>query len=624
MRKSIIFKLAVAAVLSLAHARAQWSTQTIQLQGGWNAVYLNVDSTYATLQELIASDSANPIQEIWMWNPAPNTLQFVTNPQRPTDTGSQWVSWNRTAPFSALSRLLPNNAYLVRIPATVASYSWNLKGKPVPPSYQWTSSGLNFLGFPTVPAAPPVWDNFLGPAPELRSTAEIFYYPGGDLGASNPLQLFALRTQPVTRGQAYWIRSPSFNRYFGPFEVAFSGSSGARFGTSLGQVSFRLKNNTDQDVTVTLTGVRSEAVPVGQTPIQGDVPVLVRGEINTTTLTFDHTALSSGPKQWTLKKRGDVGSDIEVVIGVDRQQLTAAAGQLYASVLRFTDSLNFSQVDVPVSAEVGSSAGLWVGSATVSSVSHYLNVYAKAADATALTNLLTRLSLAEGVDGYHYELDPATGRVLVFGGPANKTGSYLLDGPPKLDSGTVARPYPLRLIVHNNGTSAKLLQHVFHGIGLATNPVVATRENLLLNSQLSSARRITAVHLPTSDANVPWNFTGTMARGGTLSTTVQISYDDQSSNPFLHSYHPDHDNLNASFNAVQAQGVESYGLRREITLTFTAPATDFDSLTRGEASLNGNYAEVITFLGKPGPSRQFNVRGAFTLNRISDIATLTQ
>jgi hypothetical protein len=268
--------------------------------------------------------------------------------------------------------------------------------------------------------------------------------------------------------------------------------------------------------------------------------------------------------------------------------------------------------------------GLWVGNASVSSVNHYLNTYAKATNLTEMTNLLTRLGLAEGVNGFHYEMDPATGRVLVFGGPNNKTGSYLLDGPAKLDAGTVARPFPLRLIVHNDGANSKLLSHVYYGIGLGNNPVVATKENLLRVDQLSSARRISSVHLPNSVGNVPWNFTGTMQAGSSLNTTIDLSFDDQASNPFLHTYHPDHDNLDASFRTAVPRGQESYGVSRQITLNFTAPDPDFDSLTRRGEALNGTYTEVVTFLGKPGAQRSFTARGLFTLNRITDISTLTQ
>ena len=53
------------------------------------------------------------------------------------------------------------------------------------------------------------------------------------------------------------------------------------------------------------------------------------------------------------------------------------------------------------------------------------------------------------------------------------------------------------------------------------------------------------------------------------------------------------------------------------------PANDFDSLTGGSQDLSGNYAEVLTLQSKGSQTRQFNVLGAFSLKRISDIATLT-
>src|SRR5262249_363633 len=155
-------------------------------------------------------------------------------------------------------------------------------------------------------------------------------------------------------------------------------------------------------------------------------------------------------------------------------------------------------------------------------------------------------------------------------------------------------PFPLRLIVHNTGSAVRLLQRVYHGIGITSNAVVTTQESNLLPSQLASARRASAVHLPVSAGNIPWNLTGTMKPGGTLSTTVDLGYDDQSSNPFLHTYHPDHDNLDASFQPYSdGQGIESYGVSRQITLTFRGPADDFQSLTTGGQDLSGAYAEAV-------------------------------
>lgn len=605
--------------------RAQWMTQTNTLKPGWNAVYLHVDASHATLDQLVGNDPANPIQEIWYWRPALPTGQFVESPQVPTGAGSQWSSWTREAgSASELPRLTGNGAYLVRVDDSASSYSWLVKGKPVPPTFRWTLTGLNFIGFPTPPASPPMFEAFLAPAPELQRNGEVYRYPGGELGATNPVRVLAVRTTPLRRDQAYWLRAgESYNQYFGPIQILETASSGIRFGDTRGQAQLRVRNVANVPVTVTLRLVASETPPSGQTDIQGVPPLLLRGPINTTNLTFGYSDLSVGPRQWNLAAAGEVGSEVEVVLGLDRSQMAGAPGSLFAGVLRFTDSLGLSQVDVSASAEKESAAGLWVGGAAVNYVSHYLKPYAQATNVTDLAALLGRLGLAEGANGFHYEHDLNTGRVLVFGGPEQKTGSYLLDGPIKIDSGTVARPFPMRLIIHNDGGTARLLQKIFHGVGLGSNSVLAIRESLLLPAQLGEARRISSVHFPATAGNIPWNCAGNMRQGGTLSVIVPLAYDDQASNPFLHTYHPDHDNLDAQFTTTLAQGVESYGVTRQITLSFTAPEDDFNSLTQGGGDLTGTYAEVITFQSRGAQTRQYHVLGNFILKRISDIDVLT-
>ncbi|HKX60293.1 MAG TPA: hypothetical protein VJS65_00595, partial [Verrucomicrobiae bacterium] len=390
-----------------------------------------------------------------------------------------------------------------------------------------------------------------------------------------------------------------------------------------GQSQLRLRNLANVPIVITLRTVASETPPVGQTNIAGFPPLLLRGPINSTNLTFGYSSLNAGAPTWNLAAAGEVGSEVELIIGLNRSQMGGAPGTLFASVLRFTDSLGLAQIDMAVSAEKESTSGLWLGGAALSYVSHYLKPYAKATNAADFAALLARLQLSQGANGFHYELDTNTGRVLVFGGPQSKTGSYLLDGPIKIDSGTVARPFPLRLILHQDGTSARLLQKVFHGVGLSSNDVVATRQSLLLPSRLGEARRISSVHFPASAGNAPWSLTGTMQPGGSLTAVVPLSHDDQASNPFLHTYHPDHDNLDASFSAPLARGLESYGVTRQITLNFTAPEDDFNSLTRGGGDLTGNYAEVMTFEARGSQTRQYNVLGTFTLKRLNDIATLT-
>src|SRR5262245_14824236 len=104
-------------------AEAQWITQTNSLKPGWNAVFLQVDASPATLDQLVGNDLTHPIDEIWYWRPTLPTGQFVESPQIPNSSGSEWSTWTRLAgPASGLQRLTGNGAYLVRVANTVSSY----------------------------------------------------------------------------------------------------------------------------------------------------------------------------------------------------------------------------------------------------------------------------------------------------------------------------------------------------------------------------------------------------------------------------------------------------------------------------------------------------------------------
>jgi len=595
---------AVAAVTILlgvcGSLHAQWLSQTNTLKPGWNAVYLHVDASHITLTNLIAVDINNPILEVWLWAPTPSTMQFIDDPLNPIDSGSQWASWIRASSGSSmLQRLIGNAAYLVRVGTNVTSYNWVVKGRPVPPKYQWTTTGLNFLGFPTVTINPPNFEAFLSQCPALypNPNTEIYQYVGGDLGTTNPVRVFAFRTTSVKRGQAYWIRAGDyFNRYFGPFETTFSNLRGIDFGASLSSSSFRLRNLTASNLTVTLRLLTSEAPPAGQSNIAGLPPLLARASLNTTNLTYGYSNLTvSSSCVWTLAGKGQSGSEVEVVLGLNRASLTNNAGDQLAGLLRLTDSLGLSQVDVPVTATVGSTAGLWVGGAVVTQVGEYLKTYQRDAS----------------------------------GNPVVQTNGTYVVSDVNTNLGSVPDAFPLRLIIHNPAAgNAVLLQRVFLGVDANTNSVVAQKEAALNLNYLSQARRISATHLPWTSTNLAWAFNGRFRQTTNLTTTVSLDYNDQASNPFLHTYHPDHDNLDENFSTVRPQGSESYTVQRNIRLTVQPPADDFASLTAGAQTITGEYGETITVLGLArgggtNDTRNFEVRGIFSLNCISEVPTLT-
>jgi hypothetical protein len=346
---------------------------------------------------------------------------------------------------------------------------------------------------------------------------------------------------------------------------------------------------------MTLDLLTSLPAPVGQTAITAAPPLRVRGALNTTNLTYSQTALTN-QHRFTLAPQGQTGSEIEVVLGLNRPQMTAAADALYAGILRFADTGGRSQIDVPVSATVANTEGLWVGQASITQVGHYLKTY---------------------------ELD-ANGQPVL--GPIGPTGAAYIVTATNTSLGSVPRAFPLRLILHQSaaGTNVSLLQRVYYGQRSTNNIVVATRESLLDSATIGTARRISAAHLPFSHTNTFWPRTrGQLGLGTNLVFNVTLDYNDQVSNPFLHTFHPDHDNLKTDFRTVEAQGNESYRVEREITLTFTAVANPFASLSSSGQTLGGEYSEVVTVSGRSGHTRQFTVRGTFSLNRISPIATLT-
>jgi hypothetical protein len=611
----LLFLAALVLAAAPLTTQAQWLTQTIGLKTGWNAVFLNVDASQDTLDEIIGGDRSNPIQEIWRWAPA-SVTQFTESPAEPTPA-LEWTTWNRTNTGSAsLLRLIGDSAYLVRVATNVATYNWSIKGHPVAPRHEWSISGLNLLGFSTVTNSPPNFRAFLAQATEFLTTPpEIYYYPGGDLGSNNPALLPSILQPLITvkRGQAFWIRSGTvFNHYFGPFEVVQAAAGGVDFRENSSSSTFRLRNLTSSNLTVTLRLVNSEPSPIGQTAIAAAPPLLLRGSaLNLTNLTYGYTNLPVGaPRTWTLAPRNQAGSEVQVVLGLNRAAIAQPPGSLLAGILRFSDSLGFSQVDLPVSATAASGAGLWVGTATINQVGQYLVTYARGGQ----TNYL------EAANGERTVSSIATNQLV-----RDENGHYLATGTDTSLTG-VPRPFSGRLIVHNptNG-NAVLLQRVYYGFDPDTNVVIASSESALHPGYLKNARRISSTFLPWTAANTRWPLSGNLGQGLILSNTMPVTlpYSDQAANPFLHTYHTDHDNLNATFDAVLPQGVESYTVERAITLSVQAPAEDFASIVTGAQTLTGGYQETITIKGLGSNHREYRVSGGFTLNRISPVPLLT-
>ena len=585
MQRILTLITAMGVLAAAPTARAEWVTESYALQPGWNAIHTLHDCTHVTLDELLAPWPS--VTRVWRWVPTNLTSQFIGDPTRPVE-GQEWRTWIRGNPAgTTMTHLAANHGCLVYNsgpPVTLV-----LKGRAVLNQVQWRSSGANLVGFPaaTGTGAPRFGGTTSGYFAPLAASGyspsgtRVFQYGGGEISALNPAPVPALTTAPVLRGKAYWVDLPVFTDFASPVRMELTGGgTGMDWGSRGGPRRLVVTNASRAALTVSVAPVASETPPAGQPSIAGSVPLLQR-VWQPASGTFGFVPVT-GPLTASLA----AGAAAEWTLAPDRAAMAGPVGSRYASVLRITDSGphgSYSLQHVPLTAERGSAGGLWVGDATVTHVQNHLQRFLR---------------------------NPDGSNVL------DQDGQPVRDGPPVNDESATAQSFPLRLIFHvDTGGHARLLSTIHFG-PLDTDPPAvgyALREARLRQDALDKAVRLTAAHLPLdTDAAC----TGTFGPGAVLAAAIAMAHTDPV-NPFLHTYHPDHDNRDARFGAaVLPPGRESRSVNRAVTFRFdnAGPAGD---PAWGSASITGTYAEVVTGLHR----QPIAVSGRFTLRRLSEIAT---
>lgn len=212
-------------------ASAQWQSTTYTLKGGWNSIYLHGDAKHDTIPNVITNGN---VLELWRWNPNPVQAQFTASPLLPTAGMPEWSVWARGSGANTLTELTGQSAYLVKCSGTAAdTYSVSITQAILPPRANWVRSGANFIGFPSFKNGSnyPLFSNYFATFPAATAaTAKIFKYVGGDLGASNPLQIFSPTSERLDRTQAYWFSSEVVGNFYAPMEFNLSHASGLTFG----------------------------------------------------------------------------------------------------------------------------------------------------------------------------------------------------------------------------------------------------------------------------------------------------------------------------------------------------------------------------------------------------------
>ncbi len=542
-------------ILLASFASAQWQTTTYSLKGGWNAIHLSGDARHQSLEELLPP----AVQEVWRWNPNPTQVQFTESPLIPSAGMPEWSVWKRGEPEnSSLSQLTGQSSYLVKCSGTSAStYTVPILQSPLPPSNQWVRNGANLMGFPVR---------------QNGQSSPFFnaYFATFPLATAANTRIFKYVGGELGAANPLQVFSPATERMDRTKAYWFSAEVVGNFyapveinlssdnGMSFGRTGavISVKIRNRTSAPITLT----LAPTASEAAPAGQSPVigpvpLTRRSFNTSTLVWTETPISASFQEVVAPQ-----STIEVLIGIDRTAMTGAVNAFYASFLRITDGGNLMDIYLPTSAMKSSLAGLWVGDVSLKQVSN---------------------------------------------------GSTT--------AGNTPREFPLRTLLHvGDDDVASLLSEVYIGrlAAGAHDLAVCTDESLLDPATLATAQRLVSAHMPLDQ--VLTTGSGSVAAGESLVRVIEIPFDD-ATNPFVHQYHPDHDNKSPRGQPL-VSGVESYDITRTCTFNFTAspPAGSTTSSGWGSNTIGGTYEEIITGLHR----NPITLSGTFELRRANELGTL--
>ncbi len=599
---------------------AQWMTQEIPLVPGWNAVHFEVQPEPRSCAEVF---KGLPVQSVWRWDRRFTTIQFTVDPAHLLPESPDWRVWLAPSdPRSFLSRLAElqgSESYLIKVASNAAPFTLQVKGQVALPRHKWFPHGLNLVGLPVNAANPPTFADFFRFTPEVNTTRTY----ANDLyrldSQGRGIRIVQPARDRLQAGVAYWVgcgRSPA---YQSALHVSPEGASALDFGTQLVRRDLSVRNTlTNGPMTVMLRQRSSGTPPAGGgfAELAGPVPLSYFAKDPS-----NHWAWASLPVAG-LSRTLAPGEEWSLRLGVRRAEFephTARGtnGAAYQSYLEITDSAQSLLIRVPVVAQkesqiasvsrsssgtalLGSGSsqlsdadlevhddneGLWVGQVNVSQV----NV--PAYDRTNLVSTPAPMSfrLLVHVDGY---------------GNARLLQQVVLAWDPSL----VNAP-------HTNGTYALYSDD-------RTLAVNATDVNRISSAAFPVMAPILMNHGLTNITAVPDNADGStnasivQVASNALACQVTVAFDDPT-NPFLHRYHPMHDNQDAQF-IPYTNAVESRTIVRDLALLFGSTTNLSASPYYGPDNKSGVYQEALSGLR----AQPILMQGVFSLQRISRINQL--
>ncbi len=177
-------------------------TQTLTLQAGWNAIYLEVEPVNPSplINEGTEEDPVwvheqppmdaifaqlaceNCLESVWAWNVPFSTQDYIVDPAEGLWDEPGWLHYfpetssgpdgGSRAFLTNLLALHTNTAYLVKLDDNLAApLTLKVPGQPQVEKQQWVRDSYNLAGFPVAPGTTPALAVFFGASPitEVRT-----------------------------------------------------------------------------------------------------------------------------------------------------------------------------------------------------------------------------------------------------------------------------------------------------------------------------------------------------------------------------------------------------------------------------------------------------------------------
>lgn len=577
---------------------AQILTQTYTLRQGWNAVYLDVVPTNTTAEIIF---KGLPVLSAWRPQDKSSSVEFISDPSEPVWNRDQWLVYvptNRAESIdNNLFQIEGGRPYLIQLSAAA---NWVVAGTPHFGSVRWKADAYNLKGFPIDAELAPTFSDFFQSSPAHFSATDGGLQPIYQLSAAGRWDRVD-GSDLMDPHAAYWVYCKGPSQFVAPIEVRTDAPDGVDFDRALRESVVRVVNRSSISVTASVAEqgapgptVLTRGVFDAQQGVKWDKlpPILVaslgEGESLDLRLAPDRTGVSDSGYASYLDIRDNAGTRFQLPIRV-RKLTVATAG-------------------LPVAqAAAARLAGLWSGVISVKQVSE--------AHSGQLVTTQTSQS----------------------GEPLQIERQGISDVPTP-----VQRSFDLRVLLHVSETGqTRLLHEVWQmwqdgtyktqpdGSKVTDKPgryVLITEEPLL--SQFQSAilkdgrpanRRLSsaAFYFPPGPAGNQILLGGLFGINQTNGGGYLIPSTDPR-NPYLHRFHPDHDNLdNTEFKDFKR---EAFDISRQFQFEFR----DWNTADGprppdyGYAVMSGVYRETVTGLHRQPISAQ----GTFRLRRVAESTEL--